>query len=140
MKTIYAYAAAARRSIDGDTVVLTARQQLRWPDEAITCERDFVVRLLAVDAPERRGDTKAAGDAALTYVRSVLFADGDPAEPIPLELETDGAKDVYGRTLGRVRITKGPHIGRDLSELIVEAGHGVAKDYAAHRAELMGAP
>lgn len=137
--TIYVYTAKPVRIIDGDTIVLAARQLISWHDETIVAERTFVLRLLRVDSPERKGETKAAGDAALLYVRSVLFRDGDPAQAVPFALETDGKKDVYGRLLGTVRIAEGPNMGRDLSNMIVESGHGIARDYSAHMTALMGA-
>lgn len=129
----YSYLARVSRIVDGDTVRMTAFQALRWPDENIATEREFVIRLLGVDTPERRAPTKAAGDAATVFVRNTLYEEGDSGEPVACEIALDGSKDVYGRWIGRIKVD-----GQDLAGLIIEAGHGVAKDYSAHRAALMG--
>lgn len=135
-----AYSALTKRCVDGDTVLLSVRQQIAWFDETIVAERSFVVRILGVDCPEIRGETREAGLAAAAFTRSVLFRDGDLAEPVPVALETGGKRDVYGRLLGGVRISEGPDIGRDLATMIVEAGHGTYRDYTVHAAQLMGLP
>ncbi len=64
------------RVIDGDTVVLHI--DLGWH---ITV--DYAVRLLGVNSPEKRGITKAAGDAAQNYTQG-WFERYDEPGPWPL--------------------------------------------------------
>ena len=130
---MYIYLGKSDHLIDGDTVRMACYQSLKWPDENIAVERTFVIRLLGVDAPEVRGETREAGLAATAFVRGVLYTDGDLAEPVACEVLLEGQRDVYGRWIGSVRVN-----GQDLAGMLVESGHAVAKDYARHKAALMG--
>ena len=125
------YDAEVRRVVDGDTLVATATQQIAWPDEIVSARRDFVVRLLGVDTPERRGETREAGDAAKAYVEGLVF--GDNGERIGARLSLTGRRDVYGRWIGGLRVGD-----LDLADALVESGHGVRRDYRAHLAALTG--
>ena len=126
---VYEYDAVVKRVVDGDTLVLTAAQLLSWPDEMVSASRDFVVRLIGVDTPERKGKTRGAGDAAKSYVESLVYGQAGLRKEARLYLT--GRRDVYGRWLGAVRLD-----GHDLSGMLIESKHGVRREYAAHIAEL----
>lgn len=87
--------------IDGDTI-------------SVDGER---IRLLGVDSPETHGakceSERQAGLAAKRFTAEAL-------EWGVVTLER-GRRDKYGRTLAKVFID-----GRDLAELLIEAGHGRA--------------
>jgi len=116
------------RVIDGDTVLMAATVR-PFPGE--TMEREFVVRLLGVDTPEVRGETRDAGIAASAFTRSLVF-DGAPACVLGLT----GKRDVYGRWIGSVYVPKDSTLPADLATALIEAGHGTSKTYAVHLAEL----
>lgn len=90
------------RAVDGDTV------HFAW-----LCED--TARLYGINAPETRGATKPAGLAAKAFLASLL-------EREPMTAEILG-REKYGRALLRLR-TAG---GKDVSELLIDAGH--AKPY-----------
>lgn len=95
------------RTIDGDTLLVRARI---WPGHEVTAS----VRLAGVDAPELRGRCDAesiAARRARSYLAKLI-------EGGPVEL-TDIKPDKYG---GRV-VARVTSAGRDLSELLILAGH-----------------
>ena len=109
--------AEAVRCIDGDTVVFLARAQLKMPGQLVTVEREFVVRLLETDTPER-GD--AGWSEATAFAKGFLFNGSfSPPEPRPAELRLTGKRDVYGRFLGWAFVD-----GVNLSYALNDAGHG----------------
>lgn len=118
---MYAFYSRLSRVIDGDTVVVRATM-------FIDSERLFVVRILGVDTPEIRGETREAGLAAADFTRDFLVdEDGGPRRAL---LSLTAKKDVYGRWLGDVSVG-----GADLGAALIEAGHGVGRNYAAQLAE-----
>lgn len=123
--------ATTLRLIDGDTQTYRVTFRVLLPEETVTLERDFVVRLLEVDTPERdeEGWSEATG-----FARSFLFDGGDASEPRSVDLRLTGRKDVYGRWLGWALVD-----GVNLSGALCDAGHGAYRPLAAHLAALEGA-
>jgi endonuclease YncB( thermonuclease family) len=93
------------RTIDGDTAVFTLSI---WP--GLTAQE--TVRILLVNTPERRGETREAGDRARAYTAEWL-ARG------PVQIKTCG-RDAFGRVLGTV--TRG---SEDLGGLLLKEGLAV---------------
>jgi micrococcal nuclease len=92
------------RVVDADTLIARL-------DCGFNTYRVDHLRLLGINAPETRGATKAAGDAATVYAASWLAsATGD----WPLLVETHKS-DVFGRYLARVwRIVDAACLNDDL--------------------------
>lgn len=105
------YRAVVRHHVDGDTVdVLMDRG---WNDYPYC-----TVRVLGVDCPEKnRAATREAGLAALAYVQDILPVGSR------VRLHTEPDPDSFGRYLARVELED----GRDLTDLIIAAGHGVPR-------------
>ncbi len=122
--------ATCLRLIDGDTQVFRALIRVFLPEETVTLERDFVVRLLQVDTPERDEEGWAEATA---FAREFLFDGGDLAEPKSVELCLSGKRDVYGRWLGWALVD-----GANLSNALCDAGHGEYRPLSAHLAALEG--
>lgn len=102
------YRAICRHHVDGDTFDFLI-------DMGFNDYRYHTVRLLGVDTPEtNRAATRAAGLAALAYVRGVMPVGA------PVVLHTRPDPDSFGRYLARVQLGD----GFDLAALIVAAGHG----------------
>ncbi len=120
--------ATTSRLIDGDTAVFKVTLKVSLPEEAVTVERGFVVRLLEVNTPE---PNEPGGKEATAFARSFLFEDGDLAVPRPVQLGLTGRKDVYGRMLGWAVVE-----GKNLSSELVAAGLGEYRALAAHVAAL----
>lgn len=101
------------RVIDGDSVVL------RFPLPFNT-SRELDVRLLGIDAPERVGGSRAAGEAATAHLRRLLEESG------PLIAQTHKT-DRYGRYLAELwRHHEG--LWRNVSAEMLAAGHAVPYD------------
>jgi endonuclease YncB( thermonuclease family) len=115
--------AEALRVVDGDTAVFRVALCIAMPGELVTVEREFVVRLLETDTPERG---VAGWSEATTFVRGFLFEDGNLALPKTLELRLTGRRDVYGRWLGWALVD-----GVNLSYAINDAGHGEYRPVSA---------
>ncbi len=122
--------ATCARLVDGDTAVFKVTLKVSLPEEAVTVERGFVVRLLEVNTPE---PNEPGWAEATAFARSFLFEDGDLAVPRPVQLGLTGRKDPWGRWLGWVIID-----GKNLSSELVAAGHGEYRALAAHLAALTG--
>ncbi len=118
----------ALRLIDGDTQAYRVQLRVMLPEETLVLERDFVVRLLEVDTPER---DEAGWAEATSFARDFLFHEGDLTLPRSAMLHLTGRKDVYGRWLGWCLVD-----GRNLSADLVAAGHGAYRPLAAHLAAL----
>lgn len=103
------YRAVVAFHVDGDT--FDALVDVGWNDYKYK-----PVRLLGVDTPEtNRAATKAAGLAAKAYVQQLIPVGS------PVLLHTIPDPDSFGRYLARVQLRD----GRDLTDLILAAGHGV---------------
>lgn len=94
-------------AVDGDTVDV----EVSWEPRHVATER---VRLAGLDAPELTGATRAAGEAAKTFVVRWL-ADSGATELIVCR----PIRDSFGRYLGRlVSVSKG-----DLGAALLTHGH-----------------
>ncbi len=116
------------RLVDGDTAVFRAQLRVMLPEETLVLERDFFVRLLEVDTPERN---EAGWAEATAFARDFLFHQGDLTLPRSAMLHLTGRKDVYGRFLGWAIVD-----GVNLSSALCDAGHGEYRPLAAHMAAL----
>lgn len=109
----YTYRANVVDIIDGDTIdvdidlgfYIWARKQR--------------IRLLDIDAPEPKGETKTEGDAATAYLKGLIAAKTIILKTVKGK---DGADrdDSFGRWLGIVYID-----GRNVNKLMIESGHAV---------------
>ncbi len=104
------YRAVVRRIVDGDT--FDCLIDLGWNDYHY-----HAVRLLSVDAPEtNRAPTRDAGLAATEFVRNLM-----PVGDRVLLVDPRPDPDSFGRYLVRIQLED----GSDLTQLILDAGHGV---------------
>ncbi|MBB5234493.1 thermonuclease family protein [Deinococcus budaensis] len=106
------------RVVDGDTVVL------RFP-LPFNVLADLDVRLLGIDAPERVGASRAAGEAAKTYLAALLDS-GDALRA------RSHKTDRYGRYLAELWLRRGGE-WHNVSLLLLEAGHASPYDGGARR-------
>lgn len=109
---MYEYTARLIRVIDGDTVVL---------DLDLGCRVHIIetIRILGINAPEVRGETKAAGDAATEWLEELLTD-----KPLIVRTHKDDG-DKYGRLLGDIWLPDATNV----SVRMFDAGHAVWKDY-----------
>lgn len=111
MKAAYLYNAALVRVIDGDTVVLSI-------DLGFKIAFQLNARLYGINAPEVHGATKAAGDAATAYLKTLL-ATG------PLLVESKSI-DKYGGRYDVVISTQGLDGALvNVNNAMIVAGHAV---------------
>jgi len=108
---MYEYRATLRRVIDGDTIEVTL-------DHGCRLLSNQTIRFRGVNTPERKGATRAAGDAARAYVLERL-----PRTDWGLVIKTHLAKheeDAFRRLLGDVYVN-----GSLINQELIEQGHGV---------------
>lgn len=102
------------RAIDGDTFSAVADI---WPGLSATIH----VRVLGVDTPELKGETRAKAAAAKAFTEKWIDqAGGDVILTVGCGRPS---LDSFGRVLARVR-TLG---GKDLADDLIAAGHGVKR-------------
>ena len=109
---MYHYKAKILRVVDGDTVDAIV-------DLGCHVQITERLRLLGVDAPEKRKPTKEAGDAATDYLRELI--EGKQVA-IKTELDKSGK---YGRLLATIYLDD----GKNVNDLMVTSGHAVYRDY-----------
>jgi hypothetical protein len=119
--------------MDGATQSFKATQVITWPDELIKADRDFLVRLLETNCPEREDDYDG-WLAAKNFVTEFLYEEvenvGEVA--IPGRLILTGMKDQDERWLGWfVR-----NDGVNLSYAINEENVGTYVAYEDHLLQL----
>ena len=133
--------ANAKRGVDGDTQLYVARrtlqrpeavlafpgEQIRFPGESVTAEREFMVRLLETNTPERKDDYDG-WLVAKGFAEDLLSMH----DPIAMELRLTGRIDPYGRWLGWAIVA-----GVNLSYALNEAGLGEYREPVLHQAELL---
>lgn len=108
---MYEYRATLRRVIDGDTIEVTLDHGCRLLSQQ-------TIRFRGVNTPERKGATRAAGDAARAYVLERL-----PRADWALVIKTHLAKseeDSFRRLLGDVFVD-----GVLINHELIERGLGV---------------
>ena len=109
---IWAYRARPVKVIDGDTLDVAL-------DAGFRNFREERLRLLGLNTPERKGETRKAGDAARLFVVDWLsWLEG---MEWPLTIQT-AKSDAFGRYLARIWRTTD---GRCLNEDLLAAGHAV---------------
>jgi endonuclease YncB( thermonuclease family) len=115
---------------DGDTVEMESAPQISFEDRDTTVYvvRRYVVRLLKVDCPEKKQATMEAWRAARVFADNRLAPGG---ARLWCDLWLSGRRDRYDRELGLIDVG-----GVDLSDLLIEAGLGDARDYGSHLAAL----
>lgn len=110
------------RVVDGDT--FRGDLDLGWgvtlPDQERGGMGSF--RVYGINAPERHGATRAAGDAAAEYLASLLVWETS----YPILSYAVRWEDDFGRTLADVELPD----GRLVSTAMIEAGHAVAAVYS----------
>lgn len=90
--------------VDGDTVDVVI-------DAGFRSTRTERLRLLGVNTPERKGATKAAGDAARLYTVAWLSWAGDNSWPLTVQTSKS---DAFGRYLGTIWRPDGRCLNDDL--------------------------
>ncbi len=110
---VFTYAATVVSVYDGDTATLLI-------DVGFSCFRKEKVRLLRIDAPELTGQTRAAGLASRDYLRAIL-----PFGSSCVVTTIKDKQEKYGRYLAEIYV----HDGRNVSDLMVHAGHAVYREY-----------
>ena len=110
----YLYRANVVNIIDGDTIDVDIDLGF------YVLFRDQRIRLLGIDAPEPKGETKAAGDAATAYLAEAIKGKSIILRSVRGK---DGAdrKGSFGRWLGTIYLD-----GVDINQQMIEAGHAVA--------------
>lgn len=109
---LYRYRATVLDWHDGDTAHVDV-------DLGVRVHWQGSLRCGGYNAPEITGKTKPAGEAATTYVRS-LIPDGTTVYLNSLAFEPD-EEDNFGRMLGVVTLPD----GRDLAVLMIQSGNAV---------------
>ncbi len=112
--TPFVYRAKLLRLIDGDTLVATI-------DMGFHTWRETTIRLVGINCPERKGETREEGEAATAFVAKLI----QPGDPLLVQSQ---AADAFGRALALVWIGQAE---RSLNRMIVEAGHAVAWGHEA---------
>lgn len=118
---IGSFRARAIKVVDGDTLDLMV-------DLGFHSFRLERFRILRIDAPEIRGETKGLGEAAKSFLQSLVLVEGE----WPLKINTKKDPDSFGRWLAEVFIWKSDGIiGSEVSvgTVLVETGHAVYKTY-----------
>ena len=80
---LYRFDAASRRVLNGDTQVYTAEITVATVDETFLGEREYVVRLLEVDTPERDADYEG-WKRAVDWVKNFLTEQDDQGKTVPI--------------------------------------------------------
>ena len=125
----YHFDATSRHVLDGDAQVYTANIVVAAVDETLLGEREYVVRLLEVDTPERDSDYEG-WKAAVDWVKDFLTEQDDQGKTVPIEggrLTLTGQRDVYGRYLGWFELN-----GIDVSHELASRGLGTAQPLEQH--------
>lgn len=114
---LYYYRALVRSVYDGDTCTMDIDLGLG------TWVHGEKIRLLRINAPELRGDSRVAGTAARDFLRSQI--DGR-------EVWINTVKDKrgkYGRYLAEIWLKQEAGDWININDAIVAAGHAVYADY-----------
>jgi len=113
--TLYEYAAVLQRVVDGDTVILDIDLGFGvW-------KRGESFRLYGINAPEMRGASKVAGQAAKTYLMALLMHQLEHTEPLLVRTHKADKQDKYGRYLATLWLPGGLNVNGEM----VRAGHAV---------------
>ena len=91
LNNLYHYKYRVDRVIDGDTIEGKLDKGRKNFDE------DVQIRLLGINAPEKRGATKEAGEAAKAFLESLILG-----KTVVVRTIKDNNDDSFGRMLGEV--------------------------------------
>ncbi|CAB4195564.1 COG1525 Micrococcal nuclease (thermonuclease) homologs [uncultured Caudovirales phage] len=109
LNSLYTYRATVLRVVDGDTIDVRL-------DLGFHIFRECRVRLLGINAPEKRGDTMVAAVASQARLQALLLG----ASQVYLRTELDSS-DKYGRILGRPwRLVAGDTEGVDVCQTLLD--------------------
>jgi hypothetical protein len=125
----YRFDAVSRRVLNGDAQVYTAEITVGTVDETLVVEREYVVRLLGVDTPERDADYEG-WKAAVDLAKDFLTEHDDQGKTVPIgggQLTLTGQRDAYGRYLGWFELN-----AVDLSYELASRGLGTAQPLEQH--------
>ncbi len=117
LQNLYHYRAVVVSVYDGDTCTVDIDLGLgAWL-------RGEKVRLMRINAPELRGQSKVAGRASRDYLRSVI--DG---KEIVLQTVKD-RKGKYGRYLGEIWVQQTTSKWLNVNDAMVKTGRAVYRSY-----------
>jgi micrococcal nuclease len=110
---LYHYKFRVDRVIDGDTIEGKLDKGRKNYDE------DVRIRLLNIDAPEKRGETRAAGEAAKDFLEMLILG-----KEVVVHTLKDDDDDSFGRMLGEVYL---PREKEDIyiNQFMIDCGHAV---------------
>lgn len=111
---MYEYHASLVRVIDGDTVVMVV-------DLGFTVSVNIEFRLLGINAPEMKGTSKVAGQAAKAHLEQLL-AQGS----LSLKSEQAPKTDKYGRWLADITVTRPDGTSFNANQQMIADGFAVA--------------
>jgi len=110
---LFLYSAEVLRVIDGDTVDVMI-------DLGFGSYRKMRLRLYGIDAPERRGETREAGNAATDYLRGILSV----GATIVVKTFKD-KQGKYGRYLALIYTMHDDTLSESINDRLVADGHAV---------------
>jgi len=111
------YPAHVTRVVDGDTVILKVALGFNIVLESVW------IRMIGINAPEKRGRSRTAGKAASAFLTG-LVGDKDIIICILTTRKGKQRKGKYGRWLGRLYLN-----GLDINQRMIDAGHAVEARY-----------
>ena len=118
----FVYRATIVKWVDGDSVWLRLEKEFEidigfriW--QVVTCYTEQNFRLADINAPEMRGPTREAGQAALDFLRLVL-----EEQEVLARTEKTGK---YGRYLVHLYALEDDGQATDVNQTMVESGHAV---------------
>lgn len=108
---MYEYRAKVERVIDGDTVDLIIDLGFKMT----TVQR---CRLLRINAPETRGETREAGERSKSYLQSLLTL--RQRDKLIVRTEKD---DSFGRYLAELLVTEDDGTVTNVNQAMLDSGH-----------------
>lgn len=110
---MYEYRATVVRVIDGDSLYLDI-------DVGFNLTTRQCVRLLRINAPEMRGETREAGIRSKSYLESLLPLRQQGTLIIRTEKD-----DSFGRYLAELLVTDGDGTVTNINQAMLDSGHAV---------------
>lgn len=106
---LYHYRFRVDRVIDGDTIVGRLDKGRKNYDE------DVRIRLIGINAPERRGSEREEGLVSKTYLEEMILG-----KEVIVKTFKDEDEDSFGRMLGEVFLLDS---GLNVNRHMIESGH-----------------
>ena len=107
---MYEYRAELLKVVDGDTCDM----RIDVGFAMTTVQR---CRLLRINAPEMKGDTREAGERSKSYLESLL-----KQGPLVIRTEKD---DAFGRYLAEILVEQSDGIAVNVNQAMLDSGHSV---------------